>query len=207
MLFLAFQITRTGWILHLKLCALDSRFLTENLPLFPAALLQRPPSSVKPRPEVRRQSSRPWRVSSFHFLSLYRITAQILLSSFFAVVLHPARRHGILFPSDWSIFNMPRPPTRCCPARRPSPAYTELVEVLADEPCESQSSKLYECFLSGSGLCPTRRKLPFFPDRHHKVSRSRKQPFCSRLTNEWLSLTSLVLWRRVKPQYLWSRTR
>ncbi len=186
MLFLAFQITRTVWILHLKLCSLDS--------LDPAALLQRPPSSVKPRPEVRRQSSRPWRVSSFHFLSLYRITAQILCSSFLAVVLHPARRHGILFPSDWSIFNMPRPPTprisgprhstfSSLAARRPSPTYTELVEVLTDEPCKSQSSKLYESFLSGSGLRPTRRKLPFFPDRHHEVSRSWKQPFCSRLTN------------------------
>ncbi len=140
------------------------------------------------------------------------------LVQFFRGCLAPSRRHGILFPSDWSIFNMPRPPTlrisgprhsmfSSLAARGPSPAYTELVEVLADEPCESQSSKLYECFLSGSGLCPTRRKLPFFPDRHHKVSRSRKQPFCSRLTNEWLSPTSLVLWRRVKPQFLWPRTR
>ncbi len=46
-------------------CALDSRFLTENLPFFPAALLRRPPSSVKPQPGVRRRSSRPW---PFHFL-------------------------------------------------------------------------------------------------------------------------------------------
>ncbi len=28
-----------------------------------------------------------------------------------------------------------------------------------------------------------RRKLPFFPDLHHKISRSWKQPFSSRLTN------------------------
>ncbi len=70
---------------------------------------------------------------------------------------------------------------------QPSPAYTELVEVLAhaiekqsldwpDEPRESQSSKLDERFLSGSGSRPTRRKLPFFPDLHHEVSRSWKQP-------------------------------
>ncbi len=54
-----------------------------------------------------------------------------------------------------------------------SPAYTELVEVLArateklsldwpDEPRKYQSSKLDEHFLSGSGSRPTRRKLPFF---------------------------------------------
>ncbi len=75
-----------------------------------------------------------------------------------------------------------------------SPAYTELVEVLAratkklsldspNEPQKSRSSKLDERFLSGSGSRPTRRKLPFFPDLHHKVSRSWKQPFSSRLTN------------------------
>ncbi len=52
-----------------------------------------------------------------------------------------------------------------------------------DKPHESQSSKLDERFLSGSGLRPTRRKLPLFPDLHHKVSRSWKQPFSSRLTN------------------------
>ncbi len=52
-----------------------------------------------------------------------------------------------------------------------------------DEPRESQSSKLDERFLSGSGSHPTRRKLPFFPDLHHKFSRSWKQPFSSRLTN------------------------
>ncbi len=77
---------------------------------------------------------------------------------------------------------------------QPSPAYTELVEVLAhaieklnldwpDEPRESQSSKLDERFLSGSGSRPMRRKLPFFPDLHHEVSRSWKQPYSSRLTN------------------------
>ncbi len=31
--------------------------------------------------------------------------------------------------------------------------------------------------------CPMKRKLPLFPDLHHKVSRSWKQPFSSRLTN------------------------
>ncbi len=77
---------------------------------------------------------------------------------------------------------------------QPSPAYTVLVEVLAhateelsldwlDEPRDSQSSKLDEHSLSGYGSCPTRRKLPFFPDLHYKVSRSWKQPFSSRLTN------------------------
>ncbi len=108
-LFLTFQIASTVRILGLKPCALDSRFLTENLPFFPAALLRRPPFSVKLRPGVRRRSSRPWRVSSFHFLSLHRlgVTAQNLQYSFLAVVLHPARRHGTLFPSGWRIFYVP----------------------------------------------------------------------------------------------------
>ncbi len=77
---------------------------------------------------------------------------------------------------------------------QPSPAYTELMEVLAhaieklsldwqDEPRESQLSMLDERFLSGSGSRPTRRKLPFFPDLHHEVSRSWKQPYSSHLTN------------------------
>ncbi len=52
-----------------------------------------------------------------------------------------------------------------------------------DEPHESQSSKLDERFLSGSGSRPTRRKLPFFPDLHQEASRSWKQPFSSCLTN------------------------
>ncbi len=115
---------------------------------------------MKPRPGVQRRSSRPWRVSSFHLISLHRlgVTAQIFQSTFLTVVLHPARRHGIPFPSDWRIFYIPRPPTL-----RTSyiPAYAELVEVLAcateklsldwpNEPRESQSSKLDERFLSGS---------------------------------------------------------
>ncbi len=72
-------------------------------------------------------------------------------------------------------------------------AWILLVEVLArateklswdwpDEPCESQSSKLDEYFLSGSGLRPARKK-PLFPDLHHEIFRSWKQPFYSRLTN------------------------
>ncbi len=75
-----------------------------------------------------------------------------------------------------------------------SPAYPELVDVLArateklsldwpDEPRESQSSKLDKHFLSGSGSRPTKRKLSFFPDLNHEISRSWKQPFSSRLTN------------------------
>ncbi len=97
----------------LKPCTLDSRFLTENLPFFLAAQLRRPPSSVKPCPGVWRRSSRPWRVSSFHFLSLHclGVTAQILWSSFLTVVLHPARRHWKPFPLGWRIFYIPRPPT------------------------------------------------------------------------------------------------
>ncbi len=77
---------------------------------------------------------------------------------------------------------------------RPSPAYSELVDVLSrateklaldwpDEPRESRSSKLDERFLSGSNSKPERRKLPFFGDLHHEISRSWKQPFSSRLTN------------------------
>ncbi len=52
-----------------------------------------------------------------------------------------------------------------------------------DEPLESQSSKLDEWFLSGPNSRPERRKLPFFSDLHHEISRSWKQPFSSRLTN------------------------
>ncbi|KAF4110501.1 hypothetical protein G5714_007532 [Onychostoma macrolepis] len=77
---------------------------------------------------------------------------------------------------------------------RPSPAYSELVDVLSrateklsidwpDEPRESQSSKLDERFLSGPNSRPERRKLPFFSDLHHEITRSSKQPFSSRLTN------------------------
>ncbi len=76
----------------------------------------------------------------------------------------------------------------------PSPAYTELVDVLAcateklrlvwpDEPHEPHSSKRDKRFLSGSGSRPARRKLPFFPDLHQEISRSWKQPFSSCLTN------------------------
>ncbi len=99
---------------------------------------------------------------------------------------------GCHFPSGWRIFYIPRPPTLRTSGH--SLAYTELVEVLAhateklsldwsDEPRESQSSKLDERFLSGSGSRLTRRKLPFFPDMHYEVSMSWKQPFSSRLTN------------------------
>ncbi len=52
-----------------------------------------------------------------------------------------------------------------------------------DEPRESQSSKLDERFLSGPNSRPERRKLPFFSDLHHEISRSWKQPFSSRLAN------------------------
>ena len=71
---------------------------------------------------------------------------------------------------------------------RPTAAYAELVEVLSrateklaidwpDEPRESQSSKLDERLLSGPNSRPQRRKLPFFSDLHHEISRSWKQPF------------------------------
>ncbi len=76
----------------------------------------------------------------------------------------------------------------------PSAAYSELVDVLSrateklsidwpDEPRKSQSSKLDERFLSGPNSRPERRKLLFFSDLHHEISRSWKQPFSSRLTN------------------------
>ncbi len=123
---------------------LDSRFLIENLPFFPAAPLRRPPSSVKPRPGVRKRSSRLWRVSSFHFLSLHRlgVTAQILWSSFLAAVLHPARSHETPFPLGWNIFyTVASEPEDFGAASLdvlppsdqevgPSPAHTELVDVL-----------------------------------------------------------------------------
>ncbi len=65
---------------------------------------------------------------------------------------------------------------------RPSAAYSELVDMLSrtteklsidrpDEPHESQSSKLEERFLSGPNSRPERRKLPFFSDLHHEISR------------------------------------
>ncbi len=69
--------------------------------------------------------------------SLSGITAQILWSSFLWVVLHPARRHGMPFPSCWRIFDIPRPPTlrtlgpHHLTFYMSSPADTELVEVLA----------------------------------------------------------------------------
>ncbi len=77
---------------------------------------------------------------------------------------------------------------------RPSAAYSELVDVLScateklsldwpNEPHESQSLKLDERFLSGPNSRPERRKLPFFSDLHHEISRSWKQPFFSHLTN------------------------
>ncbi len=73
-------------------------------------------------------------------------------------------------------------------------AKSELVDVLSrateklsidwpDEPRESQSSKLDERFLRGPTSRPEWRKLPFFSDLLHEISRSWKQPFSSRLTN------------------------
>ncbi len=76
-------------------------------------------------------------------------------------------------------------------AARPSAAYSELVDVLATEklsinwpvePRESQSSNLDKRFFSGPNSRPERRKLQFFSDLHHEISRSWKQPFSSCLT-------------------------
>ncbi len=52
-----------------------------------------------------------------------------------------------------------------------------------DEPRESQSSKLGERVLIGPNSRLTWRKLPFFRDLHHDLSRSWKQPFSYCLTN------------------------
>ncbi len=71
---------------------------------------------------------------------------------------------------------------------------TQLMEVLShateklsidwpDKPHKSQSSKLDERFLSSPNSRPERRKLPFFSDLHHEISRSWKQSFSLRLTN------------------------
>ncbi len=65
---------------------------------------------------------------------------------------------------------------------RPSADYSELVDVLSrateklsldwpDEPRESKSSRLDERFRSGPNSRPERRKLPFFSDLHHEISR------------------------------------
>ncbi len=222
-LFLAFQIASTARILCLKPCALDLWFLTVNLSFFPTALLRRPPSSVKSRPGVRRRSSRPCRVSSFHFLSLHRlsVTAQILRSSFLAVVLHPARKYGTPFPSGWRIFYIPRPPTlRTSGAASldvlppsgqeawPSSAYTELEKVLAhttkklsldwpDEPCESQSSltSVYSVALvrarRGESCHSSLTCTTRFPGLGSSPS-----PLTSLMRRPLTSPTLLVLWNR-----------
>ncbi len=128
------------------------------------------------------------------------------------VVLHPTRRHGTPFPLGRRIFYIPRPLTL-----RPSPAYTELVEVLAcateklsldwpDEPRESQSSKLNERFLSGSGSCPGEScpssltctmRFPGLGSRH--------SPLASLMRRPLTSPTLLVLWSRGTPQSWRSR--
>ncbi len=73
-----------------------------------------------------------------------------------------------------------------------SPQYEELLEVVtravaklninwpADNQTEKQRSKLDERFLRSKSL-PLRRSLPFFPDLHTEVSRSRKKKLSSRL--------------------------
>ncbi len=72
---------------------------------------------------------------------------------------------------------------------RPSPAYSELVDVLSraaeklshgldDEPRDSRSSKLDERFLA---VC--KFQTEFFGDLHQEIFKSWKQPFSSRLTN------------------------
>ncbi len=76
----------------------------------------------------------------------------------------------------------------------PSAAYSELVDVLSrtteklsldwpNEPRESQLLRLDERFLSGPNSRPEWRKLPFFSDLHHEITRFWKQPFSSRLDN------------------------
>ncbi len=81
-----------------------------------------------------------------------------------------------------------------CKEARPSAAYSELVNVHSlatkklsidwpDELRKSQLSKLDERFLSGPNSRPEWKKLPFFNDLHHKIYRSWKQTFSSRLTN------------------------
>ncbi|KAF4100116.1 hypothetical protein G5714_018312 [Onychostoma macrolepis] len=94
---------------------------------------------------------------------------------------------------------------------RPSAAYSELVDVLSrateklsidwpDEPRESQSSKLDERFLSGPNSRFEWRKLPFFSDLHHEISRSWKQPFSSRLTNAAATDFTNLKFRSAKSQ-------
>ncbi len=67
----------------------------------------------KTSPGVRIRSSRLWRVSSFHFLSLKcpSVTVWILWLSFLAAVLRPAQRQGKPFLSGCRIFCLPWPPT------------------------------------------------------------------------------------------------
>ncbi len=76
---------------------------------------------------------------------------------------------------------------------QPSATYSELMDMLSrateklsidwpDKPSESQSSKLDERFLIGQNSKPEQRKLPFFSNLHHEISKSWKKPFSSRLT-------------------------
>ncbi len=109
------------------------------------------------------RSSRLWRVSSFHFLSLHRLgdTAQILQSCFLAAP-SPEAREAVSFRLEDVLYTTASDSEESSGQEAwPSLAYTELVDVLAcsteklsldwtDKPHESQSSKLNECFLSGS---------------------------------------------------------
>ncbi len=108
MLSLSFLTASTVGILHLKSCARDSRFLIGCS----SALLWRPPRSAKPRPGLQMRSSRLWRVSSFHFLSLHCLGLNAQIPVFSRLSCTQPRGTGSRFRwSRWRMFYILRPPT------------------------------------------------------------------------------------------------
>ncbi len=90
--------------------------------------------------------------------------------------------------------------TRLAVFERKSSIFPHRAPEAAEAFRESQSSKLDEPFLSGPNSRPEWRKLPFFSDLHHEISRSWKKPFSFRLTNAasangliWSGRTGLLL--------------
>ncbi len=161
--------------------ALGLRCSKRSHPFFPVA---------PRRPGVRMLSSRRWRVSrqASPFLSLPLPSTCARIQHFYP---SPGALDTVSFGLDDILLTAASDSEDFGPALA---AYSELVDVLsrateklsldwADEPRESQASKLDERFLSGPNSRPERRKLPFFSDLHQEISRSWKQPFSSHLTN------------------------
>ncbi len=149
--FLAFQIEVTR-ILCLKPCVLDSRFLTEKLPFYPAVLLRRSSSSVKPvgssEAELEAMECEQFSLSLPPSPRCHRGNSPVQFSRG-CIAPNPEARDTVSFglkdilytaASDSEDFVAASldvlPPSG--QEARPSPAYTELVEVLAHA-CERLS--------------------------------------------------------------------